>query len=129
MASALLLDTNAVVPLLNRDLRVQYVVGTVDEIFIPVIVVGELYYGAENSSRQADNIARVNEFVTRYTILDCDVQTARFYGQVEKQLRAQGKPIPPNDMWIAAIAQQHSLTLLTQDAHFNHVNGLKVQGW
>jgi tRNA(fMet)-specific endonuclease VapC len=108
---------------------VQYVVGSADEIFIPVIVVGELYFGAENSSRQADNIARVDEFITRYTILDCDVQTARFYGQIESQLRAKGKPIPPNDMWIAAIARQHNLTVLPQDAHFNHVDGLPVQGW
>jgi tRNA(fMet)-specific endonuclease VapC len=58
-----------------------------------------------------------------------DKDTARFYGTVVMQLRRKGRPIPQNDMWIAATALQHNLTLLTKDTHFDEVNGLAREAW
>ena len=58
-----------------------------------------------------------------------DISTARIYGRVKNALRQSGKPIPENDIWIAAVALQHDLTLITQDAHFEHVLGLATKAW
>jgi tRNA(fMet)-specific endonuclease VapC len=124
-----LLDTNAAIPLLNGDPVMKKMVSEADEIFIPVIVIGELYFGAENSGQVVTNIQRVDDFAARYAVLHCDVATARKYGTIEKQLKMTGRRIPENDMWVAAIALQHKLTLLTRDAHFKHVGGLAIQAW
>ena len=60
------------------------------------------------------------------TILVCDTETARQYGRIKVELRRKGRPIPENDMWIAAVALQHGLTLATRDAHFDAIDGLTV---
>ncbi|MEL6327573.1 MAG: PIN domain-containing protein, partial [Cyanobacteria bacterium J06626_23] len=62
-------------------------------------------------------------------VLDCDSDTARWYGIVKDRLRAKGRPLPENDIWIASTALQHNLTLATRDAHFHHVEGLKLAQW
>jgi tRNA(fMet)-specific endonuclease VapC len=59
----------------------------------------------------------------------CDIGTARIYGRIRHELRAKGRPIPVNDTWIAAIALQHDLTLLTRDEHFKAVDHLPLQSW
>jgi len=129
MNDVYLLDTNAAVKLLNSDPVVTKLIGEADEIYVPIIVVGELYYGAEHSGRVAENLKKVDEFAVRYDVLFCDLQSAREYGRIMQQLRIKGRTIRQNDVWIAAIAMQHSLTVLSQDAHFNDVDGLAVQGW
>lgn len=125
---AYLLDTNAAVALLNGDAAINIVLSQA-EMFIPSISVGELYYGAEKSVRVRENVQRVEVFVNQRDILVCDIETARWYGRIFQALRSKGRPIPQNDVWIAAIALQHHLTLLTRDAHFNEVDNLPVQGW
>lgn len=125
---AYLLDTNAAVALLNGDPEVNNVLHLA-EMFLPSISVGELYYGAEKSARVQENVQRIEDFVSQRNILVCDAETARWYGRIYQTLRSKGRPIPQNDVWIAAIALQHHLTLLTRDAHFNEVDNLPVQGW
>jgi len=61
--------------------------------------------------------------------LDSDVETTRNYGRIKAQLRKKGKPIPNNDVWIAAIALQYDLTVVTRDKHFDQVDGLKIEKW
>ena len=63
------------------------------------------------------------------SVLSCDLGTAHVYGEVKDELRLKGRPIPENDVWIAAVARQHGLMLVTRDEHFQHVNGLGVEGW
>lgn len=62
-------------------------------------------------------------------MLDCDTETAKVYGIIKNALRTKGKPIPENDIWIAAIALQHDVTLVTRDAHFGAIDGLDLQTW
>ena len=62
-------------------------------------------------------------------MLACDASTARFYGEIKNRLRAQARPIPENDVWIAAIALQHGLVLATRDEHFAAVDGLACERW
>ena len=62
-------------------------------------------------------------------VSDCDVSTARHYGKIRELLRAKGRPIPENDIWIAAHAQQYDLTLVSRDAHFSAVEGIRIEAW
>ena len=59
--------------------------------------------------------------------LPCDFDTARLYGRIKAELRRKGKPIPENDIWIAAAAIQYGLTLVTRDRHFDFIDGLSRQ--
>ena len=127
MTGDVLLDTNIVIALLAVEAQVVQRISTAPMAFLPAIVVGELCFGARKSSQAAANLMRIDEFAARSTVLECDLETARLYGEIKHQLRTRGTPIPDNDIWIAAIAQQHQLQLLTRDAHFKHVAGLDAE--
>jgi tRNA(fMet)-specific endonuclease VapC len=98
--------------------------------YLSSTVIGELYFGALHSKRDVlKAVAEVDEIVQTTTIIACDSTTARFYGQIRQDLTALGQVIPENDMWIAAVARQHGLTLATRDAHFSRVGGLLLEQW
>ena len=118
-----LLDTNIVIALFANETGVQQRLAEANEVFIPSIVVGELYYGAYKSARVEENLARLDTFVASNTILPCDTATARQYGTIKNTLRAKGRPIPENDIWIAAVAMQYHFTLVARDGHFQEVDG------
>jgi tRNA(fMet)-specific endonuclease VapC len=98
-------------------------------VFIPSIAVGELFYGARKSSRVEENIRKIENFVGESAILSCDLETAKQYGIVKEFLRGKGRPIPENDIWIAALAIQHDLTLISRDSHFEGIDGLSIAVW
>lgn len=100
-----------------------------EQIFVPVVVLGEMYFGALKSQRQEANLKRVEEFADASNVLSVNAGVARHYGEVRDGLRRIGRPIPENDIWIAATALQHGLVLVTRDAHFEHVEGLRVEQW
>lgn len=93
------------------------------------MVLGELYFGALKSQRQEANLRRVEEFTNASNVLPVDAGAARHYGEVRDGLRRIGRPIPENDIWIAATALRHGLVLVTRDSHFEHVEGLRVERW
>ena len=97
--------------------------------FLPSIALGELYYGARKSVQVAANVRRVDELAGRSSVLVCDEETARHYGVIKDILRAKGRPLPENDIWVAATAMQHSLSLVTRDAHFSEIASLTVVVW
>jgi tRNA(fMet)-specific endonuclease VapC len=129
MTGKVLLDTNIVIALFANEAPVQRQLVTISEVFVPSIVLGELYYGALKSARTEQNIARIDEFTASSSVLACDIATARQYGMIKAELRTKGKPIPENDIWIAAIAKQYQLTLVTRDDHFHHINHLAIERW
>lgn len=122
-----LLDTNIIIALFAKDPLVHGRIAVAEEVFIPCIAIGELYFGAYKSLKVRENIARIDEFALNNTVLPCDADIARNYGDIKNYLKEKGQPIPENDIWIAAIAQQHSLTLFTRDEHFSVVYNLKVE--
>jgi tRNA(fMet)-specific endonuclease VapC len=124
-----LVDTNIVIALFAAEATMTERLGETEEIFVPSIVLGELYYGARKSNRVRVNVARIDDFAARNIVLSCDTDTARRYGEVKNELRRKGRPIPENDIWIAALALQYDLTLVARDAHFEQVNGLRVEAW
>jgi len=129
MAGSYLADTNIVIAYLKPEPTVVQRIDVVGAIFVSSVVLGELYFGARKSDRVDANLARIAEFASKNTILPRDAETAEQYGMIREALRAAGRPIPENDVWIAATARQHGLTLATRDAHFAHVPALQIEAW
>lgn len=128
MSGRYLLDTNIIIALFANQSFVKDNLAQASEVFIPSIVIGELCYGARKSGRVGENLAKVDELVAGTIILVCDAETARQYGEVKNKLRVKGRPLPENDVWIAALALQHNLILATRDAHFQEIE-MQTVAW
>ncbi|MDE0088731.1 MAG: type II toxin-antitoxin system VapC family toxin [Candidatus Poribacteria bacterium] len=124
-----LLDTNIVIAMFANEVNIEEERQYTGKVFLPSPVIGELYYGARNSDRPIENIARINRLTERIPNISCNLETARWYGIIKNQLRRKGHLIPDNDIWIAAIALQRELILVTRDAHFNEVESLHLEKW
>jgi tRNA(fMet)-specific endonuclease VapC len=118
-----------VIAIFAEDPSVQKHIAKAGEIFIPAIVIGELFFGAFKSGRPKANSARIENFAAVNTILACDIGTGREYGRIKKLLHKKGQPIPENDIWIAALAREHGLTLVSRDEHFQQIDELKRAEW
>ncbi len=129
MSGRYLLDTNIVIALLGREQPVLDRLVSAERVFIPSIVLGELYFGARKSARASENLSRVDEFAANRWILGCGAEAARNYGKIKVSLRQRGRPIPENDIWVAAIAQTHNLVLATRDNHFDEIEDLQLEVW
>ena len=124
-----LLDTNIVIALFKEDQAVIEGIQEANEVSIPAIVLGELYYGAYKSSLKSKNELKIDELGTEGKVLDITKTTSKLYGKIKNQLKEQGTPIPENDIWIAALALEFDLTLVTRDKHFNHIKGVTLEKW
>ena len=129
MNGSYLLDTNIVIALFARDSGVANGLAAATAVYLPSIVLGELHFGARRSARAEANIARIENFRARNIVLNVETATAEHYGQIKNTLRLKGRPIPENDIWIAALAVQHQLTLVTRDAHFRAIATLSLEHW
>lgn len=129
MSGSYLLDTNIIIGLFAHEQSILINFNQAGSAFVPSITIGELHYGAQKSGRVQQNLERINRFVTEVEILSCDAATATQYGVIKNQLRLKGKPLPENDIWIAAIALQYNLTLVSRDAHFQNIETLQVIRW
>ena len=117
----LALDTNRYTDLCRGNSRVVETVEAADAVWLPFIVVGELRAGFGVGNQGPRNEAVLRRFLMKpgVGVLYADEQTTYHYATVYRQLRKQGTPIPTNDMWIAALVLQHSLTLYDRDGHFD----------
>jgi tRNA(fMet)-specific endonuclease VapC len=125
---SLLLDTNCAIEVI-AELPLAKSFVEASEVFLPIIAVGELLFGAYNSGRRQANLVRAREFSGSVRVLYCDDDTADWYGRIRHQLKEFGRPIPDNDIWIAAIAMQYDLVLASKDGHFDYVDGLERIEW
>jgi len=124
-----LLDTNIVIGLFAQEQTILDHIADATQVFLSCIALGELYYGALKSGKPVQNMKRIDEFATGITILDCDARTAAEYGKIKLSLKQVGRPIPENDIWIAAIARQYHLILATRDTHFKDITGFHSENW
>jgi tRNA(fMet)-specific endonuclease VapC len=126
--SAVALDTNVYTALMRGVAPVVAALQAVREIHLPVIVLGELLAGFAAGDRSAKNREELAQFMAspRVAVLSPDERTARHYADIFAALRAVGRLIPSNDLWIAALARQHRISLMTFDAHFQGIAGLSV---
>lgn len=122
----ILLDTNTYVAFKRGNPEVLEVLQQAGQIGLCSVVLGELLAGFALGNRESRNLEELDEFLQapRVVLLTVDEVTAKYYAKVYKQLRTQGQPIPTNDLWITAIALQHSFALLSYDQHFLNVEGL-----
>lgn len=124
-----LLDTNIIIGLFSNDHAIVEKISTSKEIFIPVIVIGELYFGATQSIKKEENKNRIKALIENSNVLNCTSTTGNIYGTIKAALKSKGNPIPENDIWIAAIAKEHNLALATRDKHFDFVAGINLAKW
>lgn len=127
--SNVLLDTNIVIDLFKGDLRLFHKLKNSKQIYLPNIVLGELLLGAYRSSNTTKHLSQIDGFRQNCLVLSTDADTAVAYAGVKASLLELGKPIPENDIWIAAISMQYDVILITRDAHFDLVPNLKVGKW
>jgi tRNA(fMet)-specific endonuclease VapC len=119
----ILLDTSAYSAMRRGDERLRFHIQDASEVYLNTVVIGELLFGFMGGGRAPQNRDLLREFVEspRVAVLTLDGETAERYAILRNYLRQQGKPIPVNDLWIAASAAQHGLRLITLDDHFQHV--------
>jgi tRNA(fMet)-specific endonuclease VapC len=124
----LALDTNAYSALNAGDLVLARLVKTASTIGLPLSVLGEIYFGIFNSTRQSENLADLQDFTVnpRVILLAIDETTCRIYGEIATTLRQTGHPIQQNDMWIAALCKQYGYVLATRDTDFQAIIGLET---
>ncbi len=122
-----LLDSNVVIDLFRGDKQTISRINQIREINIPVIVIGELYFGANKSGQATKRLQEIAQLEELVNILNVSKSTAKIYGEIKGQLQIKGKPIPENDIWIAALAKEYKLTLLTNDKHFQNIDGISIE--
>lgn len=122
----LLLDTSVIIGGFKHKEAALQVFATAGGLYMPVIAYGELYLGALKSAVPDKKLQQLAEFIQAAALIDVDWRTAQYYAMVRQRLEAKGKPIPENDIWIAAVAMQHRLKLVSSDAHFQWVEGLDL---
>ena len=125
----MILDTNAVSAWCDDDAALLAVLPTDRPLFVPAIVLGEYRFGIKVTRDRKIREAWLEDVESAVTVLDVNSETARHYADVREQLRKARTPIPENDLWIAALARQHELPVITRDGHFENVADLRRVGW
>jgi tRNA(fMet)-specific endonuclease VapC len=125
----LAVDTNAVIAYREGISAVCTLIDGTDMLFLPVIVLGELLYGAINSSKPEKNVQDINKFSANSILMPVDEAVATRYAKIRSDLKMKGHPIPENDIWIASICLELGVPLLSNDGHFEHIEKLEVINW
>ena len=123
----ILLDTNAYSRFKLDDDEVIKKVQDADRVLISAIVAGELFYGFNVGSKTEANLVELMNFLDhpKVHVVPISFQTAEHYGEIASSLRSLGRPIPSNDMWIAAQAIETDSELVTADSDFEFISGLR----
>lgn len=129
MAGDVVLDTSVIVAHFRRDSAVSERMRAAGVLYVPVVAVGELYFGAYLASDSQTAVDRLEDFLSITTILFPDEDTAKWYGRTKRSLEQAGTRIPDDNIWIAATAMQHKQKLAHRDAHFEAIKGLAGQKW
>jgi tRNA(fMet)-specific endonuclease VapC len=124
-----LLDTNIVIEIFDGNKKYADKINKLQIFYLPSIVVGELYTGVNRVANKAKHLKKLLQLLELCSVLKVDEETSKYYGETIAMLYRKGKPIPTNDVWIAAIALQNNFTLVTNDAHFKEIDSLKIEKW
>jgi tRNA(fMet)-specific endonuclease VapC len=125
---SIVFDTNSYSLLTQGDKKIMRLIENVDIVYFSAIVLGELFGGFEQGTRIDKNLTELQRALTdpKVKALSVTRKTAQIYGKVRAILRKKGKPIPTNDIWIAAQTIETDSTLITHDGHFLEIPNLKV---
>ncbi len=125
----MILDTNALSAFVDGESAVGRILSQQQRVALPVIVLGEFRYGISQSRHRAVYESWLSAHLGDFDILEVTESTASTYAELRVGLKRSGKPIPANDAWIAALAIQHALPLLSRDKHFDAVTNLERRSW
>jgi tRNA(fMet)-specific endonuclease VapC len=124
-----ILDTNALSALLDKDSALLDVIRESRELAVPVIVLGEFRFGFAISRRREVYEAWLARDLSLFRVLPVIEETTIYYAAIRSELKASGSPIPANDAWIAALARQHRLPIVSRDIHFDSVKNIERLAW
>jgi predicted nucleic acid-binding protein len=124
-----ILDTNALSAVADNEPSAVRIFSQATTMELPVIVLGEYRFGIAHSRRRQEYERWLGELVAATRVLPVEDATAGHYARIRAELKKAGHPIPSNDLWIAALARQHRLPLMSRDGHFDAVRDLKRIGW
>jgi tRNA(fMet)-specific endonuclease VapC len=129
MTPGLLIDTNAYSAFKRNHAGVVAELQRATEVALCPVVLGELRSGFALGSRERENERELEEFMAspRVRLLGITDRTSVFYARIYRALRLRARPVPANDLWIAACALEHGLCLLSFDGHFNDIDGLALR--
>lgn len=125
----MILDTNALSAVADASPEISAAWSRATEIAIPVIVLGEYRYGIAQSRWRDRHESWLRQSLSFCRVLEITDPTTLHYAEVRAQLRKAGKPIPSNDLWIAALCRQYNLPILSRDKHFDWVEGVRRIAW
>lgn len=125
----MILDTNALSAIADDEPAAVRLFRNAASIELPAIVLGEYRFGIAQSRRRKEYEKWLAELIAATRVLPVDQETTSYYAQIRSELKKGGKPIPSNDLWIAALCRQHRLPLMSQDRHFDAVTGFKRIWW
>lgn len=125
----MIVDTNALSAFVDGAESVGKVLRRQSRAAIPVIVLGEFRYGISTSRHRSAYEAWIDSHLGLFDVLDVTAETTMAYAAVRSGLKRAGRPIPANDAWIAALAIQHRLPVLSRDTHFDSVPGVTRMHW
>ena len=125
----MILDTNALSAFVDGEASVGQILRRQGRAAIPVIVLGEFRYGIAQSKHRSAYESWLESQLPSFDILTVTEETAVAYAALRVALKRSGRPIPANDAWIAALALQHRLSILSRDEHFDVVPGLERESW
>ncbi|MBM3857818.1 MAG: type II toxin-antitoxin system VapC family toxin [Verrucomicrobia bacterium] len=125
----MILDTNAISAMSREDREIEVVIQEAVQLYLSVPVLAEYQYGLINSRHQKSLGAWLEQLKASWPVLMLDLMTAHFYAEIRNQLQRKGRMIPVNDLWIGALAVQHQLPILSEDRHFDYIDGVKRITW
>lgn len=125
----MILDTNALSAVADDEPTAVRLFSQAASIELPAIVLGEYRFGIAQSRRRKEYEKWLEQLIAATRFLPVDQETTGHYAQVRSELKKAGKPIPSNDLWIAALCRQHRLPMMSEDNHFDAVQGLKRIRW
>jgi tRNA(fMet)-specific endonuclease VapC len=123
------LDTNVAIAVLNGEDAATRYWKAAETVLLPAPVLGELLYGARRSVRPSENEARAIAFARTMGLILVDETVCQNYGAVKASTHAAGRPIPDNDIWVAACCFAAEAILVSRDSHFDSVDGLVREEW
>ena len=122
----IIIDTNFYTAFKRNDSAAVTLLQRAEYIGVNSVILGELLAGFRCGTREKQNRLELDQFLdtARVATIAVDDETAEFYAQIFSELRQKGRPIPSNDLWLAASALQHGVALATFDDHFSSISGL-----
>ena len=125
----MILDTVAIAALAERDEELMDIAGEASVIHLPIIALGEYRFGIDGSGHREKFTRWFRVLIDLHEVLYVDLETLDSYAKIRIELKEAGTPIPANDVWIASLARQYGLKVVSRDTHFDRVRGIQRVSW